>query len=224
MLADTFAAAPVVDDSADAHQAVVEWDAPEPAVLVGLDKDVASIGSRETLGTFVVCVDREVLEVGVVFAEAKLADDEAGLSAGIDEKTRGQGEFAVSVGDADVHRVLAAKLDVEDAMLLADINPGCGRVLEEDLVEPWAPDLVGVGMRLVRLAEMPAPAFVPGAPDHGGAVLLGEAFRSDSVEDAEFFKDGEGGGEKRFADVIAWKAITFEENHFPAHASEHGGG
>jgi len=42
-------------------------------------------------------------------------------------------------------------------------------------------------------------------------------------QDAEFLQDGDTRGEQRFADVMARKALSFEQDHLVALARQHGG-
>ena len=82
LLADVF-----VDHCADAGHSGVQWNLPEPAVLIGLDEDVAVVGWLEVLGVSVVAEDSEVLEVFVPLMQVQLATEDGRLSAGVDEES-----------------------------------------------------------------------------------------------------------------------------------------
>ena len=76
----------LVHDRADAGDAGVQRNLPEPAVFVGLDEDVAVVGRIEVCGVAVVAVDGEVLEVLVPLVQVQLAAEQRGLPAGVDEE------------------------------------------------------------------------------------------------------------------------------------------
>ena len=61
-----------VHNSAHAGQSCVEWDSPEPALWVGLNKDIGFIRFRKPLGTLEVAVDRQVPEKRVPLPKLQL--------------------------------------------------------------------------------------------------------------------------------------------------------
>ena len=113
---------------------------------------------------------------------------------------------------------------VDDSGALVDVDAVAFGVVEQHLVEGWSPDLVGVGVGGVGLGEVPGPGFGVAAPDHGGAVLGGEAGGFNLADDAEGFENGDGGGEEGFADVFSGEDFSLEEDDLEALSGEEGGG
>ena len=132
----------------------------------------------------------------------------------------------VAVGrfDGDGWLVVGFDGGVDDSGALVDVDAVTFGVVEQHLVEGWSPDLVGVGVGGVGLGEVPGPGLGVAAPDHGGAVLGGEAGGFNLVDDPEGFEDGDGGGEEGFADVFSGEDFSLEEGDLEALSGEEGGG
>ena len=103
--------------------------------------------------------------------------------------------WPVSGHDFDARAGRVAQIGVRDAAAaFLDIHADRTGVVEQELVEGRAPDLVRVRMGAVGLAEVPAPGFAIGAPDHGGAKLLYEACPLDGRKDTELVEMGREAG------------------------------
>ena len=204
----------------------MEWDGPEPAVLVGLDEDVVLVGGGQRFRALEVGVDGEVLEEGVPAAGCGLLGQQSGLTGGVDDEAGGQLALSGGVGDvADGgFAVRVRPLDGGDAVALADFDAVGSSVVEQDVVEGGAPDLEGVGILDAGLAEVPAPRLGVAAPDHGGTVLGEEAGGLDGIHRAQLFEDGHGGGQQGLADVVAGEALALQQDDAPALTGQHGGG
>ena len=96
------------------------------------------------------------------------------------------------------------------------------RVLEQELVELGAHDLVGVRPPARVLAEPEAPWRALAAPEEGAARLLEEAVALDGGGGAHGVEDGEGCREERLTDVVAGEALALEHQHAVAGVGEQG--
>src|SRR5215472_881851 len=97
---------------------------------------------------------------------------ERALAAGVHHETR-PGDAGSAVGRVThSDRTASVKEHVHHLMALPDVHPVRPTVIQEQLVEEGAPDLVRVGILLIRLTEIPAPGRLLRAPDHGGTPFL----------------------------------------------------
>ena len=214
-----------IDDGAHAAAPVGQGDRPAPAIARGLDEDVARVGRGQVGGAVVVGVDGQIAEGVVVAAQRLRPGDQPRLPAGIDDEARpllpGVGGFT---GDADAGRALPVEQHLADVAALPHLDAGRARVVEQQLIEARAPDLVGVRMRAVRLAEVPRPRGRVPAPDHRRAGLLDEALALDRLQHPQRVEDRQRRGQQRFAHVRPREALALAAQHAPALARQQRGG
>ena len=216
VLAQSGLANVLVDHRADAAHAGVQRNLPEPAVLVGLDEDVAVVGRVEMRCAAVVAVDREVLEERVPLLELKLAAENRRLPAGVDHEARRDPARRAIVQEADRGRPLALELDIKHLMAFAHVDTVGARVVEQNLVELRAHHLERGGALLGVVGEVPAPRIGVFAPDQRRAALGDEAGRLDRRHRAELFEHRNAGGQQRLADMLTRKRGALEQRHAEA--------
>ena len=130
-------------------------------------------------------IDGHVAEVVVPLAQVQGSAEDGCLAAGVYRPVgvdSGGGAVGLAVGDAGYS--VAFEYGAGDGALLKGADAVGAGVVEQYLVEGWTPDLVGVGPGSVGFDEAPAPGFGVAAPEHGGAVFLGEAGGFDPLQDA----------------------------------------
>ena len=215
-LADGGRAEVAVHHSAHARDAAGQRDFPQPAVLIGLDEDIAVVRRIEMRAPGVVAVHGEVAEERIPLLHASCTRDEGVLSGRVDHE---RGIHVLPVCEPDTILVHALH---GDALVYA--NAAARAVFEQDLVEPRPPDLVGVRIAPVGFREVPAPGRVVPTPGHGRAGLPDETLRLDGRQDADVVEDGEGGREQGLPDMGARKRLALVERHVETGAGEQGGG
>ena len=149
---------------------------------------------RERLSAVEIGVNRQVLEKGVPSPQSKPAGQQPTLSAGVHHEA-GEGSPYASVLRlvADTGRSAAIENDLHHTVPLPHVNSGRPAVVQEELVELRAPNLVGVGIPLVCLSEIPAPGCPVLPPDHGGSPLGQKAGLLNGRHHAQLFQDGDAG-------------------------------
>ena len=119
--------------------------------------------------------------------------------------------LAVLVRPVRRDRAAVVELEVLDRGVLVHVDADLAGVVEQDLVELGAHHLPGVGPVLAQFAEDDLPLVR--APEEVRAALGLEAVLLDLLPHPELFEDRAAGREDRLADVVARKAVPFQEGH-----------
>jgi hypothetical protein len=114
-------------------------------------------------------------------------------------------------------------VDGGDGVLLVDVRTVLARVVQEELVELGAHDLVGVRAPAGVLAEEEAPRLALPAPEKRAAGLSEEPVTLDGGRRADGVEDRERRREERLADVVAREALALEEDDAMAGVGEDSG-
>ena len=113
---------------------------------------------------------------------------------------------------------------LNDLVPFAYVDPVGPAILQQQLVEPRAQDLVRMWVPVVDLPEIPAPGRLVAAPDHCGAPLTEEPCLLNGRQHSKLFQYWNAGRQQRFAYVVAGKECPFQEKHSEALARQHRGG
>ena len=198
-----------------------------------------SSGAGKPVAALVVAVHGQVAKEVVPLAQTKLTGEQAALSAGVNHvasrATRprrwlGRGGFQIRPyawipGNGPATAVpLIVERDAGGLATLSHIHAGAAGVVEQDGVELGSPHLECGGVAGVGLAEMPAPRFPVGAPDHGRAALDGESGPFYLVQHAQILQDGDAGRQQRFAHVSTREAFAFQQYDRESLAGKEGAG
>ena len=186
---------------------------PQPTVLDRFDEDVALGGGRQVRTAAEVAVDGEVAKERIPLLPAPRAGDQGGLAARVHDHA---GAHLGAVVQHYAHCAVAFEANLFHGHALVHIRASRPAVIEKNLVETSAPDLIGVGKAPVGLAETPTPWLAVAAPAHGGAGLLHEALGGHRRQHAGLFEDGQRGRQQRFAHVGAGKALALEQHRAQA--------
>ncbi len=158
-------------------------------------------------------VDREVLEPGIHLPEPEPARDQRALAGGVHQHLAGE---RVAVGELHF-RGFRVELEVPHLGGLADLDAVLPRVVEQDLVEAIAVDLVrGAGARHQALGERVAAAERAVGADELRRVLGQEPRLLDGVAHAQLVEQGHAARQERLADVEAWKRLALEQHDVPS--------
>ena len=215
-----------VGDYADADAGLADGDHPEPEIaapdeagkvqfLAVTERDILEMGE-----------DGEFLEGVVGFPELEVGSDDGVAAAAIDEVTGGNGDlrpgFALHFyGEGDG---IGGEIEFLDLGLLVDPGAGLGGVIEKELVEIGAFDLVGFGLIQAKTGAEVEADFAGAA---GTGDLAADFFHGDGLEfllHAEALEGVHAVGEKGFADVEAGKFFALEDDDFAAVVGEDAGG
>jgi hypothetical protein len=122
------------------------------------------------------------------------------------------------------HGRRAARVDAGDRVLLVHLDAVVARVVQQELVELGADDLVAVRPPARVLAEEEAPRLGLASPLERAAGLPEEAVALDRVRCADRVEDRQRRGQQRLADVVAREALALEHDRADAGVREHGRG
>src|SRR5262249_46172933 len=145
----------------------------------------------EPLRALEVAVDREVLEEVVEAAEPLRRADDGRLSARVDQEARREPHLAAVDAPRVDDRRRVAGVDARDRVLLVHLDAVVARVVEQELVELGADDLIAVRTAARIFAEEEAPRLGLTAPLERAAglpeepVLVDRIRRADRVEDRQ---------------------------------------
>ena len=204
---DRFGTEVSIHHRADAGEAAGKRYLPKPALREGLDEDVALVRRIKMIAIAKVAIHGQIAKVGVPDFQLELVGQERCLAAGIHDHSGGD---ASAIFQDRRRRSVAIEDDIRHGHALFHHGTALLAVLQENLVEARAPDLVGVGIAAVGFAEVPAPRFRALAPAHGGTPLLGEPLGGHRRQDADFLKDGERRWQQGLANVGAGKGCALE--------------
>src|SRR5262249_37358444 len=135
--------------------------------------------------------------------------ENAGLTGRIDDVARPR-----HAGVTDDHRIAVVDVDAAHGDALVHLGSRGACVVQQDLVEARALDLV----RVVRLAPLlverdPPLALSLGAPDEGATPLDHESGALDLIAYAEGVQNTEAPGNQRLADVVTRELLLLEHQH-----------
>src|SRR5262245_45590745 len=158
-----------VDNCPHARPASVERDMPEPAMRIRLNKNIGRVRPWQTPHASEIGVDRQILKKCIPAAQLQLPSQERALATGVYYETSPGHPGRVIGRVVHPHRSTVGPQDVHDLMALPDIHAVRPTVLQKQLVEEGAPDLVRMRVCLIRFTEIPAPGCLIRTPDHSGA-------------------------------------------------------
>ena len=204
---------------ADAGDAVLQRDEPEPAVLEPENGDVAFRLARVAPGAGEVAIDRRAVVARVALLDLEAVGEEGVAAGGVDDEARLPFVLAPVVvsGTNDRAAIVGQEIDRPHLAAFMHLDALARRVADQHVVEFGALDLVGVGHRLVPgLGELEGLLVVVMRRDEFGAPLL-HADGPHLVGDAELLEQRQVGRQQRFADVEARMAGLVEQHHLVAH-------
>ena len=112
--------------------------------------DIAGFLPRVAAGTGEMAVDRRAVVLGVAVLDLEAVGQEGIAAGGIDQETGVPFAFAaVVVHGTDEYRIVGQELDSLGLAAFVHLDPLLCRIADQDGIELVAPDLVGVGHRLV---------------------------------------------------------------------------
>ena len=221
VLLDAFLANPGIHHRANAGASGMQGDAPEPAVLVGLDEYVVLVGFGQRVGPGEVGVHRQVLEEWVPPLLIQVACQQRRLSAGVNhEPALRLAGFSLAVAELHSDRFAIVEDDFGDLVSFQHGDALGAGIVEQYLVELGTPDLIGMRIPLTGLFEVPTPRAVAAAPDHGGPVLGQEPRAFHGGERSQFLQHRYGRGQQRLPNVVPGEPLALQDRYLPALARQ----
>src|SRR5262249_31490070 len=121
---------------------------------------------------------------------------ESSLTTGVHHETS-PGNARNTVGSVTRPTGLAVfEEHIHDLMAFPDLDTMRSAIVQKQLIELGAPDLVRVRIALIGLTEIPTPGRLVRTPDHGGAPFLQKSCFLHSRQDPQLFQDGNTGGQE----------------------------
>ena len=204
---------------ADAGDAALHRDEPEPAVLEPEDGDVAFGLALVAPGAGEVAIDRRTVVARVALLDLEAVGEEGVAAGGIDDEARLPCFLApvVVAGTNDRAAIVGQEIDRPHLAALMHRDPLARRVADQHGVEFGALDLVGVGHSLVPgLGEMEGLLVVVMRRNELGTPFL-HADGPHFVSHAEPLEQRQVGRQQGFADMEARVAGLVEQHHLVAH-------
>ncbi len=213
-----------LEHRAHARRAVGERNDPVPDALIDRQQDVARPVPLGPADPVVVREERRALQLRVEPARAELAREKGPLSRGVHDGARPdlallpvlrRGHHADGPPAFEEH--------VRDRRLLPDVGAALRRVLEQQVVEVRALDLVRHRVPVVEGVledDGPRPALLEHVVPEERPVLLLKPRLPDLLEDAQPLEDRQAVGQERLADVEAGEPLLLQHDDAPARARE----
>src|SRR5262245_50146668 len=109
---------------------------------------------------------------------------------------------SVSTCEADTYGPAMLKEHFANGMAFPYFDAMRTAIVQEQLIEAWAPNLVGMRILLVGFAKVPAPGRFFLAPDHGGPPFRQESRPFNGWQNTKLLQHRDAGREQRLADVV----------------------
>ena len=129
---------------------------------------------------------------------------------------------AFGVGKPNAGHPAVLLENVHHPMALPDVDAALGRVIQQELVEDRALHLVR-GRAAGDLLEADAPGILGLPPHEAPARLHGEVRRRQLLLQTDLGEDVDRRRDHRFADVVPWERLPFQQEHPVAHLVEEPG-
>ena len=211
---------------ADAGERVGKRNEPEPALVEGRGQNASGLVAGHPARVLEIAEQRDVAEELRIDAAADMPVERARFSRRVDDEPRTGGAFAAG-GIDEPHTRDAAIVEerVDHGVLLPYVDTAATRVVQQNLIEARALDLIGIpsaGLFEVALgAEREVPRLLAPAPPEHAAELRDEAGVLDLVQNAEHGADDVNGGrQERFPDPISGKrSFSSRSTRWPCSAT-----
>jgi hypothetical protein len=201
-----------IDNGADTGITRMQRNMPEPAVRVGFNENIRLVWRRKVLRPEKIAIDGEVLEKRIPPPQTELATEYSTLATRIHDELRSGSAHRAIIGDIVYPSgPLFLEQHIHDSVSLTYLDPMLTAIVQEQLIKMRSPHLIGMGIALIGLAEIPTPRRLRVPPDHGGTVFGEETCCLNLSEDAKLFEHRQGSWQERFSHMRTRETLAFKE-------------
>src|ERR1043166_5944027 len=202
----------LVEHNANAGALCRERDDPEPPIDSADEQREGGVDSIRPPDAVVMREERQFLEMIVVFFDAELVADNRMAAAGIDEVARANNLRRSVFPDCKIDMLLCES-HAGDSCLFAHFRTAFGSVIEQQLIEIGASDLIRViGLRVVGILEIKFGSCFGAGAEHFAAKFLHKAAALDFLVQIEPGEGFHAEGQERFADVKTREFFALEND------------